>query len=77
MTLETHDRSTTRYALGVPQGGPAGKIALVLLPGGSGHASLDDKGCARALRGNSLIRFIPLFVADGFVTALVDAPSDY
>lgn len=76
VTLTTHDRSTTRYALGVPAGGPVGKIALVLLPGGSGYANLDAKGCAQALRGNSLIRFIPLFNADGFVTALVDAPSD-
>ena len=73
---ETRDRSSTRYALTVPEGGPAGKVALVPLPGGSGHANLDDKGCARALCGNSLIRFIPLFDAAGFATALVDAPAD-
>ncbi len=77
VTLQTHDRSTTRYALGVPESGAAEKIALVLLPGGSGYANLDDKGCARALRGNSLIRSVPLFNAAGFVTALVDAPSNH
>ena len=49
----------------------------MLLAGGTGHVNLDDKGCARALKGNSLVRSIPLFRADGFFTALVDAPSSH
>lgn len=78
MTLATHDRSTTRYAFAPPTGtAPGGPVALVLLPGGPGFANLDDQGCARLLRGNSLIRSVPLFTAAGFATALVDAPSDH
>lgn len=77
--IQTHDRSTMRYAFASPprastQDGP---ITLVLLPGGSGHVDLDDKGCPRALKGNSLVRSIPVFGAMGFATALLDAPSDY
>jgi hypothetical protein len=79
VTLKTHGNTTMRYALSQPKGTPAqgGSIALVLLAGGGGHADLDDKGCPRALVGNSLIRSIPLFNGLGFVTALVDAPSDH
>jgi hypothetical protein len=79
VTIETHNRSTTRYSLAHLEGAgtPTGQIALVLLPGGPGHVDLDDKGCARALMGNSLVRSIPLFGAAGFATALVDAPSNY
>jgi len=78
ITLETHNRSTTRYAFAPPTGAaPGGPIALVLLPGGSGFSDLDEKGCARALRGNSLIRSVPLFTAAGFATAVVDASSNH
>jgi hypothetical protein len=79
VTIETHGRTTTRYTLAHPQGVPAqgGRIALVLLVGGGGHLDLDDKGCSRALTGNSLVRSLPHFHGAGFVTALVDAPSDY
>ena len=76
--LQTHSGTTTRYALSRPKADAGGeRIALVLLPGGGGHADLDDKGCPRALTGNSLVRSIPLFNELGFVTALVDAPSDH
>lgn len=79
VTIETHGRTTTRYALAHPQDTPApgGRIALVLLVGGGGHLDLDDKGCPRALTGNSLVRSLPHFHGAGFVTALVDAPSDH
>jgi hypothetical protein len=46
-------------------------------PGGGGHLALDDRGCPQALKGNSLVRSLPLFHAAGFATALVDAPSDH
>jgi hypothetical protein len=77
--IETHNRTTTRYALARAEGAPAkdGPVALVLLPGGGGYLNLDDKGCPRALRGNSLVRSLPLFHEAGFVTALVDSPSNY
>ena len=78
MTLQTHNRTTTRYALAGLQGAPgAGQIVLVLLAGGGGHLNLDAAGCPRALVGNSLVRSVPLFHAEGFATALVDAPSDH
>jgi hypothetical protein len=74
VTIGTHGNTTTRYALAGPQGA---RVALVLLVGGGGHLQLDDNGCARALKGNSLVRSLPHFHGAGFVTALVDAPSDY
>ena len=79
ITLQTREGSTTRYAYVPPAtvDGNGGPVTLVLLPGGSGHVDLDDKGCPRALTGNSLVRSIPTFNAAGFGTALVDAPSDY
>ncbi len=79
VTIGTHARTTTRYALAQPRGAsaPGGRIALVLLAGGGGHLDLDDAGCPRALKGNSLVRSLPLFQEAGFITALVDAPSDH
>jgi ankyrin repeat protein len=82
LTLTTHAGTTTRYALAHPStkasatAPPADPVALVLLVGGGGHLNLDDRGCPRALVGNSLVRSIPFFQAAGFVTALVDTPSD-
>jgi hypothetical protein len=79
VAIETHDRSTTRYAFTSPpqSASQTNPITLVLLPGGSGHLDLDEQGCPRELRGNSLVRSIPIFTAAGFATALVDAPSGY
>jgi len=79
ISLATHDGTTTRYALVSPK--PAAKkgkaVALVLLAGGGGHLDLDDQGCPQELKGNSLVRSLPLFHKEGFITALVDSPSDY
>ena len=77
--IETHGCTATRYALAQPQEAPAqgGRVALVLLVGGGGHLNLDDQGCPRALVGNSLVRSVPHFHGAGFITALVDAPSDH
>ncbi len=80
VTVGTHDRSTTRYAFLPPSGTGGqtdGPITLALLAGGSGHLDLDEKGCPRALKGNSLVRSIPLFQAAGFGTALIDTPSSF
>ena len=78
VTIQTHDRTTMRYtfapATAPGQGEP---VAVVLLAGGGGHLALDQGGCPRALKGNSLVRSIPLFRDLGFATALVDSPSDY
>jgi hypothetical protein len=78
VAVETHGRTTTRYALASPAAAAQGaRVALVLLVGGGGHLDLDGQGCPRALAGNSLVRSLPLFHAEGFITALVDAPSDH
>lgn len=74
VTVQTHNDTTTRYALSVPQGA---KGTLVLLPGGGGYADLDARGCAQKLKGNSLIQSQEHFQREGFATALVDAPSDH
>lgn len=50
-------------------------VTLVLLPGGGGHADLDAQGCAQKLKGNWLIRSMPLFQGQGLGTVLVDAPA--
>lgn len=72
--VDTHNGSTTRYALAQPTRSQTKPIVLLLLAGGNGYLNLNDAGCARALKGNSLVRSIPLFRAAGFITALVDAP---
>lgn len=79
ITVDTHDGSTTRYSLAQPPQTSSHDrpIALVLLVGGNGYVNLDNAGCPRALRGNSLVRSIPYFRAAGFFTALVDAPSTH
>lgn len=80
VTIATHANTTTRYALARPAGDDARSkppVAVVLLAGGGGHLDLDANGCPRALIGNFLVRSLPLFHAQGFVTALVDTPSDH
>jgi len=74
VTLKTHDGTATRYSLNVPEGA---KGSLVLLAGGAGYLDLDEQGCPRRLKGNSLVRFQALFQREGFATALLDAPSDH
>ena len=78
VTLAAHGTSKLPYSLALPAASAPGKgIALVLLPGGGGHVDLDAQGCARNLKGNSLVRSRDLFHGHGFATALVDAPSDH
>ncbi len=62
-------------SLAVPAMPPV--VVLLLLPGGNGVVDLDDGGCAQGLRGNSLVRAMPAFVAGGAVAALVDAPAEW
>lgn len=82
-TIETHNRSATRYASAPPrdaqtQGAPQdAPIALILLVGGGGNLNLDEQGCPRSLMRNTLVRMLPALQRAGFITALVDAPSDF
>lgn len=66
-----------RLAYVAPAAAVSAPVTLVLLAGGGGHLDLDDKGCARQLAGNSLLRSLPLFHAAGLGTAVVDAPTDW
>lgn len=76
--VATHGASRTAIAVRGPDATPTPPpVTLVLLPGGAGHIALGADGCPQRLKGNSLIRMIPLFAAAGFATALVDAPSDH
>jgi hypothetical protein len=79
LTVAAHDDTSVRVAYLPAATSAAGQapVTLALLPGGSGFVDLDEAGCPRALKGNSLVRSIPLFKAAGFTTALIDAPSDY
>ncbi|WP_374436805.1 alpha/beta hydrolase [Inhella sp.] len=73
--LPTHGGSRSVVSLSQPAAAPA--AVLVLLAGGSGHLQLDEVGCPRQLKGNALLRMRPLWVAEGFATLMVDAPSDW
>lgn len=64
-----------RYTLSLPDGGAS--AVLMLLVGGGGWLDLDDAGCPRRLRGNTLVRSLPAFHAEGLATALVDAPEGW
>lgn len=77
VTLPAHGAARLQYALAVPEAPQAVRGALVLLAGGDGVLDLDDQGCPRLLKGNSLVRSSPLFRAAGWATAMVDAPSDH
>lgn len=75
ISLSGHEGSTLNYTLAGPSAGA--KAALVLLPGGGGYLNLDREGCPERLKGNSLVRKQSLFHEKAFLTALVDASSDY
>jgi pimeloyl-ACP methyl ester carboxylesterase len=66
-----------KFVLSIAEPDAKPKVVLILLPGGNGLVDLDDDGCARALKGNSLIRAIPEFNKGGAVTAVADAPAEW
>ena len=78
VAIETHQGTTTRYALAGPLAGQAREtpIVLVMLIGGGGYVKLDEQGCPQLLKRNSLVRMSSLLHGAGIATALVDAPSD-
>lgn len=78
VSIETHDRTTTKYSLSGPSAAPTSgaPITLLLLIGGGGIIALDDQACQHALSRNSLVRMRPALHAAGIATALLDVPSD-
>jgi len=78
VSITTHEGTTTRYALTTPANdAPTPRAVLMLMVGGGGDLRLDERGCARALEGNPVVRAIPEFLKQGLATALVDTSSDY
>ncbi|MEP4380553.1 MAG: hypothetical protein ABJ215_09390 [Alphaproteobacteria bacterium] len=76
-TVDIRDGKAQSYSYGVVENGATPIAALVLLPGGGGALDLDENGCARYLEGNTLTRNVAALRKAGFVTALVDTPSDH
>lgn len=75
VSLSGHGGDTFRYSLaGVSQ---EARAVVVLLPGGHGFLKLNNRGCPRKLKGNSLVRSQSLFHGNAVATALVDAPSGF
>ncbi len=74
-TLNTHDGTTTKYAVSKTTGSAG--VVIAILPGGGGFADLNAGGCAQELQGNSLVQAQQYFYDLGFITALIDAPSDH
>ncbi len=76
VTLATRDGVTQSFLLTAPSGDkPA--AAAILLPGGPGLIRLrNEGGRIRFGEGNFLVRSRQLFVERGFVTAVIDSPSD-
>jgi hypothetical protein len=79
VTLRSHGTTTTAYSILSPSQSTFGeaRMALVLLPGSTGHLALDAEGCPQKLKGNQLVRSRELFHLASFVTVLLDAPSDH
>lgn len=71
--LPTRTGVTQRFVLSAP---PDAKAVVVLFVGGHGGLQLNEAGAPRWGRNNFLVRSAPLFAAQGFAVALVDAPSD-
>lgn len=77
ITVDIRDGQKQSYSFGKADGGATAVATLVLLAGGGGVLDLDDRGCNRNLKGNTLTRNVAAFRKAGFATALVDAPSDH
>lgn len=71
---ETRGAESITYGYGATEAALP-RAALVLLAGDTGYLNLDDEGCARKLKGNTLVRNQKSLRQVGFATAVVDAPS--
>jgi hypothetical protein len=78
ITVPVADGASISYLLTQENASPP-QWVLVMMPGGEGALQLTQNadGSVRMLeQGNFLVRSRTLFAADGFATAIVDAPSD-
>ncbi len=69
-------RPGVRQRLLIARAANAGRRAVILFKGGSGIPITYDEGEKLKFVDNFLVRSSPLFAQAGFVTAVVDAPSD-
>ena len=69
-------RQDVRQRLLLAKGANPGTKAVILFTGGNGTPISVEKAGGFRLTGNFLVRSSPLFAKEGFVTAIVDAPSD-
>ena len=67
--------ATLNLLVGRPQG--VVKRAVLLFPGGKGAGMFRKREDGFRLLNNSLVRNAPRFAREGFVAAIVDAPSDH
>lgn len=75
VTIHTRPGVTTGFVLVEPTGPPV--AGVILFSGGSGRLSLWRRsGPLRVDRGNFLVRTRRMFAGQGFLTAVVDVPSD-
>jgi hypothetical protein len=72
--LPTRPGATQRLLVVAPEGAP--RATVILLPGGHGGLQLGPDGAFGWGKGNFLCRSRGLFAEQGFLVALVDAPSD-
>lgn len=73
VTLETRPGVKQSFLLLEPQGKPV--AAVILFAGGGGALELDGTSI-RSLKNNFLVRTRKRFAEQGFLVAVVDAPSD-
>ncbi len=69
-------RPGVRQRLLLAKAGNAGTKAVILFPGGNGTPITYDAGASLRFVDNFLVRSSPLFANEGFITAVVESPSD-
>ena len=71
--LQTRPNVTQRMVVLTP---PEPKATVILFSGGDGGLGIYPNGSLQRGNGNFLVRTRQLFAAQGFLVAVVDAPSD-
>ena len=71
--IPTRDGVTQSFVILRPAGTPAASV--ILFAGGGGKLKIRDDGIRR-MKNNFLVRSRRLFAAEGFLVAVIDAPSD-
>ena len=69
-------RPGVRQRLLLARASNAGTKAVILFPGGNGTPISYDEGASLRFVDNFLVRSSPLFANEGFITAVVESPSD-